>query len=131
MVGTRHEQKILNLIISLPKFDVSVFSLPLETMTPEAMEPMQYSRYSYAAAVMNKKVYVAGGTSDNNLNQCSVECYDPAVGKWTKIANMNHPRANFGLVAFNAMLYAMGDHKSIERYDPVRDVWTEVQSEFS
>lgn len=120
----------IELLHSVCVYPISVFSLSLETMTTAAIESMQYGRYNYAGVILNGKIYVAGGQSDNDTHLCSVECYDPADGKWTKISNMNHPRANFGLVEQNGMLYAMGAHKSIERYDPVRDVWNEVRSYF-
>lgn len=88
---------------------------------------MQYGRFSYSAAIMNGKIYVAGGKNSPDSFLFSAECYDPTEGKWTKIANMNHSRADFGLVELRGSLYAMGHHKAIERYDPVRDVWSEVR----
>lgn len=91
---------------------------------------MQYGRYNYATVAMDGKIYVAGGQPDNNSYLCSAECYDPIDRKWTKIANMIHPRATFGFAQRNGKLYAFGHHKSIESYDPIRDVWTEVRLKF-
>lgn len=96
-------------------------------MTPTPIEAMQYARRDYSVAIMKGKIYVAGGQADNDSNLCSVECYEPANGQWTKVSNMNNPRASFGLAELNGMLYAIGGHKSIEQYDPGRDVWTEVR----
>lgn len=87
---------------------------------------MDHGRYDYAGAIMNAKIYVAGGHGDHDSILDSVECYDPAKNEWLEIANMNHQRANFALVELKGNLYAMGYHRSIERYDPVQDAWTEV-----
>lgn len=98
------------------------------------IEPMQYGRCNYAAAIMNGKIYVAGGDIDPFeyspcLRLSSVECYDPVDNKWTNVANMNFPRTNFALVESNGMLLAIGHHASVERYDPIRDVWTVVSKD--
>lgn len=87
---------------------------------------MQYERFNYACVVMYEKIYVAGGQSADDSYLCSVECYDPEADEWTKIANMNHARASFGLAERNGMLYAFGHHETIEQYDPNRDVWSKV-----
>lgn len=87
---------------------------------------MQYGRHGYSAAIMNNKIFVAGGRDMNSLVLSSVECYDPIEGKWTEVARMNFPRTGFALVESNGRLYAMGHHKSIERYDSSRNVWTVV-----
>lgn len=97
-------------------------------MTSEEIEPMKYGRHEYAVAVMDGKIYIAGGVGDDKdysyLN--TAECYDPITNEWTEIASMKHPRAEFALAELNGMLYAMGGHESIERYDPGQDIWTEV-----
>lgn len=85
---------------------------------------MQYGRVGYSAAVMGSKIYVAGGRIGSVLS--TVECYDPVDDKWTEVSNMNFSRYKFALVESNGMLYAMGHHKSVERYDPSQNVWTVV-----
>lgn len=95
-------------------------------MQTKKLQPMQFGRFNYAAVSMDGKIYVAGGQSNKTSYMCSVECYDPIDNEWKKLANMNHPRANFALVECNRVLYAMGHHKSIERYDPIQDRWTVV-----
>lgn len=62
----------------------------------------------------------------SNLALSSVECYDPSEGKWTEVANMNFARTGFAVVESNGVLYAMGHHKSIERYDSSQNVWIVV-----
>lgn len=97
-------------------------------MTTKALQPMTFARFMYSTTVMNGKIYVAGGAISGASSLCSVECYDPVVDTWTVLANMNHPRKHFGLVAQNGMLYAMGSHESIEQYDPLLNVWTVVRT---
>lgn len=91
---------------------------------------MHFGRYNYAGAVMNGKIYVAGGRGDRDSILHSVECYNPVNDEWVKIASMNHQRENFALVELSGNLYAMGHHKSIERYDPVQEAWTVVRALF-
>lgn len=88
--------------------------------------PMMQRRYKYAAAVMNDRIYVAGGEFDPNTQLDSVECYDPVRNKWVQLANMNHPRSLFALVECDGTLYAMGHHESVERYDSLGNNWTDV-----
>lgn len=102
-------------------------SLSIATKTTKALQPMHFGRYFYSAAILGGKIYVAGGKNAAYSYLTSVECYDPIEDKWSAIADMNHPRANFGLVEQNGMLYAMGHHESIERYDSLRNVWTVVR----
>lgn len=99
----------------------------LETMTVVHIASMQFRRASYAATVWNEKVYVAGGnSSDFNGRLRSVECYDLVSEEWTRIADMIYPRDFFAIVGWNGMLYAMGCHATVERYNPMRNEWTEV-----
>lgn len=96
-------------------------------MATEVLQPMHFARYNYSAAIMNGKIYVAGGRNGSGSPLISVECYDPVEDKWIEVSNMNHPRASFGLVEKNSYLYALGYHESIEQYDPLRNVWTVVR----
>lgn len=74
---------------------------------------------------------MVGGEQESAVLSCG-ECYDPEENKWTKIADMIHPRCEFGLCALDGYLYAMGGWMgdtigcSIERYDPQLDRWEEV-----
>jgi len=93
------------------------------------MRSMPGGGRAYAvAAVLNGRVYVAGGWPDMKR----VECYDPSDDSWTTIAPMLVGRQSPGLVAFGGFLYAMGGGQgweaigSVERYDPVSGVWEET-----
>lgn len=92
---------------------------------------MGFGRFAYSATVMDGKIYVAGGQISVDSYLKAVECYDPVVDEWTQIANMNYPRKSFGLVGKNGILYAMGHHETIERYDPFQKTWTVVKIEFN
>lgn len=90
---------------------------------------MDYGCFNYSAAIMNDKIYVAGGQTGQTPNTFlrDLVCYNPAENTWTKKEPMTFPRTNFALVESNGKLYAMGHRKSIERYDPVRNEWTVVR----
>lgn len=94
----------------------------------KTIQSMHYARYNYSAAILSGKIYVAGGEDGDDSYLCSVECYDPVTETWSTKANMNYQRSIFGLVEQSGMLYAMGHHQSIERYDPFQNVWTVVRT---
>lgn len=87
---------------------------------------MLQARYKYGAAVLGGRIYVAGGKSDIDKNLSSVECYNPQEDKWTPVAEMNHPREDFALVAMSGYLYALGYDRTVERYDLKTNSWTVV-----
>lgn len=90
---------------------------------------MSTARYNYAAATMNGKIYVAGGSEENSVIALnSVECHDPVGDIWTAKHPMNYRLSNFSLVVSQGKLYAMGCLKYIEQYDPDQDKWTVVWS---
>ena len=49
---------------------------------------MKYPRASAAAVILNGKVIICGGESDNNKFLNSVECFDPESGVWTEVEEM-------------------------------------------
>lgn len=87
---------------------------------------MNQARFSYAAAALHGKIYVAGGKGSVDSNLSSVECYDVEEDKWSEVCSMNHQRVDFALVASPGYLYAIGYHPTIERYDMQQNVWTVV-----
>lgn len=71
-------------------------------------------------------IYVAGGYIGGWPSN-SVELYDPSIDEWTKIAPMNKARDTFGLIESNGFLYAIGGAaKAVEKFNPYKNVWTEV-----
>ena len=82
-------------------------------------------------------IYVVGGSPDGARGHNSLERYDPRVGKWEKLASMEHRRGYLAAkFAPNGNLYAAGGssleqfdlfvmeafHEEIEVYDPRLDV---------
>ncbi|XP_021940447.1 kelch-like protein 10 isoform X2 [Zootermopsis nevadensis] len=93
--------------------------------------PMNTGRFNGSAAVLNDKIYVAGGCKgEKSLD--SVEFYDPDTNRWTYVARMLSRRERFSCVAFHGCLYALGGRNksssdlSTEKYDPAEDTWTEI-----
>jgi len=96
------------------------------TDTWTQLEPMSGGARSYAAAaLLDGRIYVAGGWPGLTL----VECYDPAEDSWSEVAPMLTGRQSPGLVAYDGYLYALGGGQewdgltSAERYDPDGDRW--------
>ena len=77
-----------------------------------------------ALAVINNFLFVCGGQSNDAVSSCI--CFNPCWGKWLPLSPMNVPRRNFGLVAHNMHLYAIG---GISNNDQVTDT-VEVRTIF-
>lgn len=86
---------------------------------------MNVARRLAAATVLNGSIYIAGGINETTFIK-SVELYDSKTDEWVRVASMNMPRWFFGLIASNRFLFAMGDHKEIEKFDPHKNCWTKV-----
>lgn len=112
------------------------FNLEDTNSSWSSCKTMHSKRTFFGVAILNDKVFVAGGRNSTDLKVTdSVECYDPKTDLWTTIANMKEPRATHGLVALNGCLYAVGGFsysridskyirsKTIERYCPEIDEW--------
>jgi len=63
----------------------------------------------------------------------SVECYDPSLDKWTRVADMSVCRYGVGVGVLDGIIYAIGGRigsgpplKSVEAYKPSDGVWTSV-----
>ena len=118
----------------------------------DAWEPvadMASSRNGPAAAVLDGKLWVAGGSSSHSTTSTSVEVFDPAKNKWdaTK-CSMNVARRRHALVVLDGELHAVGSdgthppmgslqsgirrpylpqgRLSAERYDRHADMWVGV-----
>ena len=86
-------------------------------------------------------LYYAGGISTQNANDASNVTlrYDPRNDSWSRMADMNEPRASFEMVNYHGQLYAMGGFQGtqtwnrqslsyVERYDPATDTWTNLSN---
>ena len=100
--------------------EVNSFSLPKQCQFRQA-----------AVAVVNNFLIVCGGLKDNLSGSSTTKChlFDPRICRWSRIASMCIPRANFALVAHNEQLYAFGGEQRhvytniCERYSFVQDKW--------
>jgi N-acetylneuraminic acid mutarotase len=60
------------------------------------------------AAVLDGKIYVAGGLDAHGQPTAHVHRYDPATDLWERVADLPAPRHNMPLAVFGDMLYAIG-----------------------
>jgi hypothetical protein len=83
-----------------------------------------------AAATVDGRLYVVGGYS-NGTPRGDLYRADSTRGGWERLAPMHHPRGALALVALGSTLYAMGgaaggEVASIEAYDTIQNMWTDV-----
>lgn len=84
---------------------------------------------SAAVAVINDKLYVAGGYG-KGMKENEVEVFDPATGTWTVLAPMQVGRNHTTGGAIDGKFYVVGgrDNKSslptFEVYDPATNTWS-------
>lgn len=98
---------------------------------------MSVMRSTAGVAVLNNRLYVAGGR-DGSACHRTVESFDPNTNRWSKRAPMNICRGGVGVTVANGYLYALGGHDcpasnpsvsrtdTVERYDPKADKWEMV-----
>ena len=98
----------------------------------EEVAPLNEARHDAFGAVMNDKIYVAGGIQMIEqrcrlLNTCEV--YDPSTNEWHLIASLCEPRHSASMVCFNGALYVIGGVKftdrelSVEVFDSETNEW--------
>ena len=105
----------------------------------ENVAKMSTRRFSPGMAVLNDKIYVAGGFGDlGHGSVCgvalrTVECFDPRTHTWSYVADMNIARYCHALVSCHGKLFAIGGRdvdgsyfENAEVYDPNTDTWTEL-----
>ncbi|MNR83062.1 N-acetylneuraminate epimerase [compost metagenome] len=91
-----------------------------KTPSGAALAPLNVPRHSFGTAVLDGKLYVAGGYDSAGNALDSVEAYDPKANRWDRVAPMLTPRAHLGLVGHAGRLYAIGGFDATSR--PVRTV---------
>lgn len=96
-------------------------------MTWENLKSMNTARSCAYATVLNGFIYVAGGIIDASNSTNAVEVYDPQTDEWGQSAVMNEKRQVFALMASNRFVYAMGNNRIIESYDPWKASWAKVR----
>ena len=105
----------------------------------EEVAPLNEARHDAFGAVMNDKIYVAGGIQMREqrcilLNTCEV--YDPSTNEWHLMADLCVPRHSASMVCFKEALYVIGGLKntnnqvvtrelSVEMFDSETSEWKE------
>lgn len=97
--------------------------------------PMPTQRSELASALLDGKIYVAGGTHVEYLTYARMEVYDPSTNKWGTAAPMPIGRHHFGMAALNGKIYVSGGLPDWARltdtcfvYDPKTDSWEQIAS---
>jgi len=94
---------------------------------------LPFHRKFLAADALGGKIYALGGTDGGGTSAASdVAAYTPgATAHWDVVASLLTPRAFPAAVAAGGLLYAIGGNDdsglataSVERYDPVQNMWT-------
>ena len=73
------------------------------TNTWEEVAPMATARYGFSFAVLDDKLYAAGGSasvSADSLTFNSMERYDPSTNTWEELASMHCARTGFILCSY-------------------------------
>lgn len=97
------------------------------------LAPLPHGASHMGAAVLNGKIYVAGGFTAN-VHKGPVDgfyVYDPATDRWRTLAPLSSPRGSPGLAAVDGKIHIIGgrgaDQKTIalhEVYDPATNRWS-------
>ena len=96
----------------------------------EEVAPLNEARHNAFGAVMNDKIYVAGGIQMIEqrcrlLNTCEV--YDPSTNEWHLMADvLCVPRHSASMVCFKETLYVIGGLKNINNQVVTRELSVEV-----
>jgi N-acetylneuraminic acid mutarotase len=93
--------------------------------------PMPTPRGGGGSAVIDGKIYVAGGRPPGGS---AFEVYDPATDKWEKLPDLPSQRNHLAMVAINGKIYVAGGRTGpgataprvdvLEIYDPATRQWT-------
>ena len=96
--------------------------------------PMRFDHGNTAAvAVIDNRIYVAGGTG-SGMTGNELEVYDPVANSWTTLASMAVPRNHCAGGAINGRFYVAAGRGSanasdaLEVYDPITNRWTRLPS---
>ncbi|XP_073228058.1 kelch-like protein 7 [Porites lutea] len=95
----------------------------------EEVAPLNEARHDAFGAVMNDKIYVAGGIQMREqrcilLNTCEV--YDPSTNEWHLMAGLCVPRHSASMVCFKEALYVIGGLKNTNNQVVTRELSVEM-----
>ena len=126
---------VMNAVVSL------LLLMQIESFAGEDWEvitQLPTQRSGIAAAVVNDKIYVIGGTLENIEapdGVSTVEEYDPQTNTWRQVADMPTRRYYPKAAVVNDTIYVFGGWYEVkgvkteypvrvEAYDPITDTWT-------
>ena len=124
--------QILNPFPFNPTNKVYAFDPAMEVWEAKANMPVAIG--SSTAVVMDGKIHLIGGASNNALS--SHRIYDPESDGWSTAVSMQHSRSGGTASVLNGKIYAMGGYflsggvqsrSSLEVYDPASDSWAFLQ----
>jgi N-acetylneuraminic acid mutarotase len=91
---------------------------------------MPTPRLAPGAGVIDDRLYIAGGMSDNGRLMNTLEAYDFDTGEWERLASMPTAREHVASTVLDGKLYVLGGRTLetdsldvVERYDPETDTW--------
>ena len=104
-------------------------------------ESMNHERSGAAISVVDRKIYVMGGTGWPQIPNhpgpflSSIEVYDPKTNRWTEKAEMPAPKSGHTASVINGKIHVIGGGfrgnglytylSTIEIYNPKTDRWTQ------
>lgn len=88
-----------------------------------------------ATAVIDGKLYIAGGTAAQYVNFANLEIYDPLTNSWSMGASLPMPLTSAGGATLNGKFYVLGGYvgpsafdntitAAVQIYDPVLNTWS-------
>lgn len=114
-----------------PVYLNSVWALDPETGEWTARAPMPTARSGGGAAVIDGKIYVAGGRPPAGHD---FAVYDPRADTWTVLPDLPTPRNHLAVGAIDGKLYVAGGRfgggfnsertAALEVYDPATNTWS-------
>lgn len=106
--------------------------------TWSAAARMPEYRREMPVALLDGRIYVAGGIGESRSVLASMDVYDRATDRWSSAPSMPEPRHHHGAAGANGRLYVIGGYSSLEptwgpwpptrtvfEYDPASRTWTE------
>jgi len=110
---------------------MEVFDLTRSHGLWEVAEPMTQKRRAFGIAVLQNKLYIAGGTLENTSEGCtdSLDIFDLASQWWMQGPRMPSRRFDVALTACSGRLVAIGGRGegklsgATESFDPVTSQW--------
>lgn len=114
-----------------PRDEFEVYDAEIDRWFAETPLPRGLERFGMAA--VNGRIYAAGGYAPGESGvgpSASMWSWSPTGGIWQSEAAMPGAKADFGLVALNDRLYAIGntrDDASIYVFDPEEKTWDTIE----